>query len=175
MSVFEALQRTPSQQDVEPPLPERVWVINDQSLDAQEIGRDDWGDFQSRGYRLAPFGSSPIAFGQPVPPATDDPADLWPLPMIERAGGSQIGIWLTKLHAARKAKDEAVFTLTQRIGRKPIRINSQGQQRDLPASPQYAVDVAQEAFLAEAVVALAADVDNLKAEVAALKQAAGKG
>jgi hypothetical protein len=90
-------------------------------------------------------------------PITDMPGNL-----------SQRAILAWQTRDARTALDAAVSQLAHRLGVPSVDRAAFGIVREEP-TPSVLVDTAQTAIVAEAVLALAAEVDQLRLELAAVK------
>lgn len=153
------------------PVPEFVRIAHDRLRETRTIPGAELAEWRSRGWSVVPYGAMPNDGGTPyrdadiTDPALDDRA-LWPRDAV-RAAGSQAGQWAVMTSFARQALDTAADQLAARIQRPRIpRENMKGG--NLTPSAVRAADMAQNAIVAESVVMLWQDVDELKAQIAAL-------
>lgn len=174
-NLFQTTKAAPPEAPAPPP--STVRMAHDGERVIRTVPYGEVPEYRARGFREVPNGAVPDD-GTPYRDADTDPdpetRDLWPVAIVQRPGNGQLQQWVTKLGLSRDALDDAATTLAKRINRPPLP-RDLSKQGDLPASAAYACDVGQAAITAEAVVRLAAEVDRLSVEVAALRNAAKNG
>lgn len=159
MRLFQTTQPDPAPPE-QPP--ETVKVFCDGTLHFAEIPWADFRDYQSRGYRLLPANAKATDLPQPAPASSGLALTQSP------QAGSQAGTWAWWEAEARDALVAAASALAPLAEAEPL------DPRKFTGPKADILSLYSAAITARAVVALAARVQALESELAALK-AAGKG